>query len=62
MFNCLGEGEKAKMALDVLYNFSPGTLIVPTYIADGLKWLQDELNKNNCDYLLPEKSSAEENE
>ena len=62
MFDSLDKGEKAKMALDVLCDFNPDELIVPIYIADGLKWLQDELKKNNCDYLIPEKSTSEENE
>ena len=35
--------EKAEFALDILYSVDPEKLTVPTYIAEGLKWLQDLL-------------------
>ena len=39
-------GEKAKMALDILYEFEPQgkeLFSPPNYIKDGLEWLSEEL-------------------
>ncbi|WP_105169792.1 ATP-dependent nuclease [Pseudoalteromonas sp. T1lg23B] len=39
MFKALEKGQKAKMALDILYEIEPEKLSVPDYIAEGLDWL-----------------------
>lgn len=62
MFSSLKNGVKAKMALDVLYDFDIDSLNVPTYIGNGLKWLEDELYQNDCDYLDTEKIASEDKE
>jgi len=45
------KGEKAKMALDLLFDIDPSKLIVPSYIDDGLNWLQNELEVASKDYI-----------
>ena len=41
MFEAL-KGVKAKMALDVLFNFDPEKLNIPHYIDEGLSWLESQ--------------------
>lgn len=41
-------GEKAKMALDILYEFSEENLTVPNYIKEGLDWLIKELDSKEA--------------
>lgn len=44
--------KKAEFALDMIFNKDPATILVPTYIAEGLVWLQSELSsKDNNDFL-----------
>ncbi|WOF16132.1 AAA family ATPase [Methanoplanus sp. FWC-SCC4] len=62
MFSSFKDGVKAKMALDVLYDFDIDYLNIPTYIGNGLKWLEYELYQNDCDYLDTEKISTEDKE
>lgn len=45
MFSLLKTANKAKLALDVLYMQEPNDLNVPTYIAEGLDWLQQQLDR-----------------
>lgn len=45
MYNAL-EGVKAKMALDVLFSFDPNKLIIPSYVAEGLQWLEEKFEQN----------------
>lgn len=57
IFRLLREGksdQKAEFALDLIYVIDPSDLIVPTYIAEGLEWLQNLLH--------PEGSHDDENE
>lgn len=35
--------QKAEFALDVIYAMDPNDILVPTYIAEGLEWLQSSL-------------------
>lgn len=43
---------KAEFALDMIYNKDPQNIEIPSYIADGLKWLEDEVSsKENNDFL-----------
>ena len=51
MFSALKTGEKAKFALDLIYEIDPGSLTVPTYIGEGLTWLQEELNRKQSEVL-----------
>ncbi|WP_133309379.1 hypothetical protein [Parashewanella curva] len=48
------DGEKAKMALDLLYDVEPEKLKVPTYIDEGLKWLEKELKHTYQDFVYAE--------
>lgn len=50
LFDAL-KGEKAKMALDLLFDVDPKILKVPQYIAKGLVWLESELTNVNIDLL-----------
>ncbi len=44
--------KKAEFALDMIFNRDPVTILIPTYIAEGLEWLQGELSsKDNNDFL-----------
>jgi predicted ATP-dependent endonuclease of OLD family len=44
-------GDKAKMALDILYYVEPSKFNVPLYIAEGLNWLDKQLDVASMDYL-----------
>ena len=54
MFNSLGEGSKAGLALDLLYFTEPSDLKPPAYISEGLEWLQDKLAERKQDFLTTE--------
>lgn len=46
---------KAEFALDMIYNKDPENIAMPTYISDGLDWLEKELSiKENNDFLCKE--------
>lgn len=52
IFEILKEkGDKAKFALDLLYLRDPDTLKVPTYIDQGLHWLQSQLTKKQSEIV-----------
>ena len=53
MFEALRKGDKARFALDLLYLKDPKELKVPTYIHEGLSWLQEQLEIKQKDILLP---------
>ncbi|MDP1728474.1 MAG: AAA family ATPase [Bacteroidota bacterium] len=44
MFEALESGKKAEFALELLYLEEPNKLKVPGYIAEGLDWLNEQLN------------------
>lgn len=56
------QGEKAKMALDILFDVDPEKLKIPEYIAEGLSWLEMELSSVGDELILvadiPEKEPA----
>ena len=52
MFKALESGKKAEMALDLLFHKDPKGLEVPQYIAEGLKWLEENLRQKDSDYLI----------
>ncbi|MCH7996928.1 MAG: AAA family ATPase, partial [Chloroflexi bacterium] len=52
MFNDLEAGSKAGMALDLLFLTDPKDLAPPTYIADGLQWLEKRLAERKQDFLV----------
>lgn len=56
------EGEKAKMALDLLYDVDPGRLTVPMYIDEGLKWLENELCATYQEFAFVEPEEVAEPE
>lgn len=45
------QGEKAKMALDILFDVDPTKLNVPHYIAEGLSWLEAELSASGIELI-----------
>ncbi|PCI39753.1 MAG: ATP-dependent endonuclease [Rhodospirillaceae bacterium] len=47
------KGQKAEFALDLLYHDEAEKLRPPTYIGEGLQWLQGHLNRTKVD-ILPE--------
>jgi predicted ATP-dependent endonuclease of OLD family len=51
MFEALKTGKKAEFALEILFSESFDTLTVPRYIAEGLTWLQDRLEKKQTDVV-----------
>jgi len=51
MFDALGAGKKAEMALELLYIQEPSGINPPKYIAEGLEWLQEKLQYKDNDYL-----------
>jgi predicted ATP-dependent endonuclease of OLD family len=53
-------GDKAKMALDVLFDVDPEKLIVPLYISEGLDWLEEQLDVASMDYLNVKEGSSHE--
>ncbi len=54
MFSNLEKGSKAEMALELLYLSEPDQLEPPGYIADGLKWLEKNLEAKTVDAILTE--------
>ncbi|EKO3533969.1 AAA family ATPase [Vibrio fluvialis] len=59
------DGEKAQMALDLLFDVDPEKLLVPEYIKQGLEWLENVLDKMSLEFTwIPDVSvqkSLEEN-
>ncbi|MBY0572667.1 MAG: hypothetical protein K2P84_03210 [Undibacterium sp.] len=54
MFNALKGGSKAEFSLDIIWSKEFGDLKCPTYIGEGLKWLEDRLiNKRKEVVALP---------
>jgi predicted ATP-dependent endonuclease of OLD family len=51
MFESLGTGSKAEMALELFYLTEPSDLVPPVYISDGLKWLEDRFAEKKPDFL-----------
>ena len=54
MFRNLEKGSKSEMALELLYRSEPDQLEPPGYIADGLKWLEKNLEAKTVDAILTE--------
>lgn len=50
-FKALKTGDKARFALDMLFLRDPNTLKVPTYIEEGLSWLQEQLCRKHVEIL-----------
>lgn len=48
MYIALESGKKAEMALDLLFTTEPSRLAPPSYVAEGLEWLQQELSGHNA--------------
>lgn len=49
MFEALKTGSKAEFALELLYKEDPEAFKVPTYIREGLEWLQEQVCKQEKD-------------
>jgi predicted ATP-dependent endonuclease of OLD family len=57
MYGALESGNKAEMALELLYQKDPKELEPPEYIREGLEWLQKKLKAKAHEF--PESSNAE---
>lgn len=51
MLEILKKGNKAEFALELLYSKEPEKFKVPTYINEGLTWLQDQLERKQLEDL-----------
>jgi predicted ATP-dependent endonuclease of OLD family len=51
MFDALTNGKKAEMALELLFTTEPKEITPPEYIAEGLDWLKDKLNRRNAELV-----------
>jgi predicted ATP-dependent endonuclease of OLD family len=60
MFENLGTGSKAEMALELLYLTEPKKLEPPVYISDGLKWLEVKLAEKKQDILATTPKEAKD--
>ncbi|VVB64816.1 AAA ATPase domain protein [uncultured archaeon] len=56
MFKVLKDGKKAEFALELLYLQEPKTLKVPTYINEGLAWVQEQLERKQLEVLTSSES------
>ncbi|KJS33050.1 MAG: hypothetical protein VR64_03825 [Desulfatitalea sp. BRH_c12] len=60
MMNALKTGTKAEFALDMLFSQDPASVKVPTYIHNGLKWLEDQLLQRQQEVALPQREPVSE--
>jgi len=58
LYNALDK-DKAKMALDLLFDVEPKDLKIPKYIEEGLGWLQAELVTVSNDFLPEDVNTSE---
>ncbi|RZI62553.1 MAG: ATP-dependent endonuclease [Rubrivivax sp.] len=58
MFEALKDGKKAEFALDVLMADEFNSLKVPTYIAEGLEWLLEQMKKKQVEILTTAPATA----
>lgn len=59
MYDALKNGKKAEFALDVLEIKTFDDIVVPSYIAEGLQWLLNELKKKQVE-ILPQAEQDEQ--
>ncbi len=62
LFEDLRKGEKAKLALDLLFLQDPSELKIPEYIKSGLQWLEGEVNNQKfiTDTVISDGSNEED--
>jgi len=60
MYESLGTGSKAEMALELLYLTEPKNLEPPIYISDGLKWLEVKLTEKKLNILATTQKEAKD--
>ena len=58
MFEALKTGKKAEFALEMLDLQEPNQLNVPTYIREGLLWLQEQVRARQKEVFIPGENSA----
>ena len=61
MYDALKSGKKAEFALAVLEVENFESIVVPSYIAEGLEWLLKQLRKKQVE-ILPQEEHAEQSE
>nr|WP_281721137.1 AAA family ATPase [Nitrosomonas nitrosa] len=59
MYDALKRGKKAEFALEVLEIENFDNIVVPSYIAEGLQWLLNELKKKQVE-ILPQAEQGEQ--
>jgi len=59
LFEVIRNGDKAEFALSVLYDTDFDALIPPSYIEEGLSWLQERIVKKKHEMLLVSASAQE---
>ena len=52
LYKALDGSKKGRFALDLLFEVPPNQLVVPGYIAEGLEWLQKELQEKDEKILV----------
>lgn len=63
LFDALGKNsKKAEMALELLFTTEPQELTPPKYIAEGLDWVQEQLESKHQDYCIPQEDGGEAND
>ena len=62
MFKALKTGKKAEFALEMLDLKRPNQLNVPTYIKEGLSWLQEQVRIKQKEVFIPGENLALEGE
>lgn len=60
MFANLEKGNKAEMALELLYLNAPDQVEPPAYISDGLKWLEETLDARKGDAIKSEAGEVDD--
>ena len=58
MFEDLKTGKKAEFALEMLELKAPDQLKIPTYIKEGLSWLQEQVRIKQKEVFIPGENSA----
>ncbi|BES64548.1 ATP-dependent endonuclease [Gottschalkiaceae bacterium SANA] len=58
-FDAIKKGNKGEFALDLLMAEKFSDLVIPKYIAEGLKWIEEELNKRKKNLSLSESLTKE---
>lgn len=62
MFDALRKGDKAAFSLDLLYPEDRYVITAPSYIREGLEWLQKQLRRKQQEVIAPHEFSPQHQE